>query len=172
MLNHVLGLGLSAENISALEKRTEGWITGLQLAALALQGTLSLQGRADATSFIQAFTGSHHYVLDYLVEEVLHQQSASIQAFLVQTSILKRLTGPLCDAVTGRSDGRAMLEQLARSNLFIIPLDDERRWYRYHHLFADLLRVRLSQAPPFAAVASRGAGWNRDGTAPASQRMV
>jgi LuxR family maltose regulon positive regulatory protein len=149
-LNQVMGLGLSAQDVSALEKRTEGWITGLQLAAL------SLQGRDDATGFIAAFTGSHHYILDYLVQEVLDQQPESIQTFLLQTSILKRLTGPLCDAVTGQRDGQATLEQLARSNLFLVPLDDVRCWYRYHRLFADLLRVRLSQAPPFIPPACGG----------------
>jgi LuxR family maltose regulon positive regulatory protein len=143
LLNQAMGLGLTAESVSALEKRTEGWVTGLQLAAI------SLQGRDDAADFIRSFTGSHQYVLDYLVEEVLERQPEEIRAFLLQTSILERLTGALCDAITGGSGGQAMLERVAGSNLFLIPLDDERRWYRYHHLFADLLRVRLSQAAPF-----------------------
>ena len=141
-LNQVMGLNLSAEDIAALETRTEGWIAGLQLAAL------SMQGHQDATSFIQSFTGSHHFVLDYLVEEVLQQQPESVQTFLLRTSILDRLCGPLCDAVLldPSASGQETLEYLERANLFIVPLDNERRWYRYHHLFADLLRQRLHQS--------------------------
>jgi LuxR family maltose regulon positive regulatory protein len=140
-LNQVMGLNLSAEDIAALETRTEGWIAGLQLAAL------SMQGHKDATSFIKSFTGSHHFVLDYLVEEVLHQQPASVQTFLLRTSILDRLCGPLCDAVilNPSTPGQETLEYLERANLFIVPLDDERRWYRYHHLFGGFLRQRLHQ---------------------------
>jgi len=143
-LNRMMGLNLPAEDIAALETRTEGWIAGLQLAAL------SMQGRQDTTSFIQSFTGSHHFVLDYLMEEVLHQQSESIQTFLLRTSILDRLCGPLCDAVLGSpsASGQETLEYLARANLFIVPLDDERRWYRYHHLFADVLRMHLMAEQP------------------------
>jgi LuxR family maltose regulon positive regulatory protein len=141
-LNQVMGLDLAAEDIAALEGRTEGWITGLQLAAI------SMQGRKNATGFIQSFTGSHHFVLDYLVEEVLKQQSESVQTFLLQTAILDRLTGSLCDALTGQDNGQAILEMLERGNLFIVSLDNERRWYRYHHLFADLLRQRLRQTQP------------------------
>ncbi len=147
-LNQVMGLDLSAEDIAALERRTEGWIAGLQLAALALQGTISMQGRRDVSSSIQSFTGSHHFVLDYLVEEALEQQSESVQTFLLHTSILDRLTGSLCDAITDQNNGRMILETLERANLFIVPLDDERRWYRYHHLFADLLRQRLQSTQP------------------------
>jgi len=141
-LNQIMGLQLSAEDITALETRTEGWIAGLQLAAL------SMQGQKDTASFIQSFTGSHHFVMDYLVEEVLKRQSESIQTFLLNTSILNRLCGPLCDAVLldAAASGQQTLEYLERANLFIIPLDDERRWYRYHHLFADLLRQRLHQS--------------------------
>ncbi len=141
-LEGVMGLNLSAEGIAALETRTEGWIAGLQLAAL------SMQGHKDTTSFIKSFTGSHHFVLDYLVEEVLGQQSESVQAFLLRTSILDRLCGPLCDAVLRdpTASGRETLEYIERANLFIVPLDNERRWYRYHHLFADLLRQRLHQS--------------------------
>jgi LuxR family transcriptional regulator, maltose regulon positive regulatory protein len=141
-LNQVMGLTLSAEQIAALEQRTEGWIAGLQLAAL------SLQGQPDATSFIASFTGSHHFVMDYLLEEVLQQQSEGVQTFLLRTSILERLCGPLCDAVVldPATPGQATLDYLERANLFIIPLDHERRWYRYHHLFADLLRQRLQQS--------------------------
>ncbi len=141
-LNQMMGLTLSAEDIAALERRTEGWIAGLQLAAL------SLQGQEDATSLIASFTGSHHFVLDYLMEEVLGQQSERVQTFLLHTSILNRMSGSLCDAVVLDStmSGQATLEYLERANLFIIPLDNERRWYRYHHLFADLLRLRLHQS--------------------------
>jgi LuxR family transcriptional regulator, maltose regulon positive regulatory protein len=147
-LNQVMGLNLSAEDITALENRTEGWIAGLQLAAI------SMRGDKDTASFIKSFTGSHHFVLDYLLEEVLQKQSASIQTFLLRTSILDRLCGPLCNAVcsagTGLLDpstsGQETLEYLEHANLFIVPLDDERRWYRYHHLFADLLRKRLGQS--------------------------
>ncbi len=162
-LNQVMGLNLSAEDIAALEARTEGWIAGLQMAALALQRPLSMQGHSDAASFIQSFTGSHHFVLDYLVEEVLQQQSESVQNFLLRTSILDRLCGPLCDAMLGKDEGGRLkdeetsssfslhpssfaLEHLERTNLFIVPLDNERRWYRYHHLFGDLLRQRLGQS--------------------------
>jgi LuxR family maltose regulon positive regulatory protein len=160
-LNQVMGLDLSAEDIAALETRTEGWIAGLQMAALALQGlagqgTLSMQGRADTASFIQAFTGSHRFILDYLVEEVLQRQPEHVRSFLLQTSILDRLTGPLCDAVrfgtaetpAGQEDGKAMLEALERGNLFVVPLDDKRQWYRYHHLFADVLHSHLTGAQP------------------------
>ena len=141
-LNQVMGLDLSAQNVAALETRTEGWIAGLQLAAI------SMQGLKDATSFIKSFTGSHHFVLDYLIEEVLEQQSESVQTFLLQTAILNRMTGSLCDALTGQDKGQATLEMLERANLFIVPLDEERRWYRYHHLFSDLLRQRLRQTQP------------------------
>jgi LuxR family maltose regulon positive regulatory protein len=146
-LNQVMGLNLAAADIAALETRTEGWIAGLQLAALALQGTVSTQGHKDAASFIKSFTGSHHFVLDYLIEEVLQQQSESVQAFLLRTSILDRMCGPLCDAVllAPSASGQETLEYLERANLFIVPLDSERHWYRYHHLFAELLRQRLQQ---------------------------
>src|SRR5438876_2037001 len=141
-LNQGMGLNLSAEDITALSTRTEGWIAGLQLAAI------SMQGQQDTTSFITSFTGSHHFVLDYLVEEVLQQQSESVQTFLLRTSILDRLCGPLCDAVllTPSGSGQATLEYLEHANLFLVPLDNERRWYRYHQLFADLLRQRLHQS--------------------------
>ncbi len=141
-LNQAMGLTLSAQDIVALERRTEGWIAGLQLAAL------SLQGHEDAAGFIRSFTGSHHFVLDYLLEEVLGQQPERVQRFLLRTSILDRMSGPLCDAVVldPSISGQATLDYLEHANLFIIPLDDERRWYRYHHLFADLLRLRLHQS--------------------------
>ncbi|MDQ3704952.1 MAG: LuxR C-terminal-related transcriptional regulator, partial [Chloroflexota bacterium] len=140
-LNQVMGLDLSTDDVDALETRTEGWIAGLQLAAI------SLKGHQAPTSFVKSFTGSHHFVMDYLVEEVLQQQPESVQTFLLRTSILDRLCGSLCDAVLldAPASGQETLEYLERANLFIIPLDDERRWYRYHHLFADLLRQRLHQ---------------------------
>jgi LuxR family maltose regulon positive regulatory protein len=141
-LNQVMNLDLSARDIAALDTRTEGWITGLQLAAL------SMQGRSDVASFVEAFTGSHRFVLDYLAEEVLQRQPKHTLDFLLQTAILDRLSGPLCDAVTARNDGKAMLEALERGNLFIVPLDDQRQWYRYHHLFADVLQSRLRDEHP------------------------
>ena len=141
-LCQAMGLNLSAQDVAALETRTEGWIAGLQLAAI------SMQGHQDAAGFIKSFTGSHHFVLDYLVEEVLQQQSESVLTFLLRTSILDRLCGPLCDAVllSPSASGQETLEYLEHANLFIIPLDNERRWYRYHHLFADLLRQRLHRS--------------------------
>ena len=138
-LNHSMNLNLSAEDIAALETRTEGWIVGLQFAAV------SMQGRHDISSFIKSFTGSNHFVLDYLIEEILQQQSERVQDFLLRTSIFDRLCGDLCDAVmlAPVGSGQAALEYIERANLFIIPLDNERHWYRYHYLFADLLRQRL-----------------------------
>jgi LuxR family maltose regulon positive regulatory protein len=141
-LNQVMGLKLSAEEIAALESRTEGWIAGLQLAAL------SMQGREDIASFLQAFTGSHRFVLDYLIEEVLQRQPEHIHNFLLQTAILDQFCAPLCNAVTEREDGKEMLDVLERSNLFTIPLDDQRQWYRYHHLFAEVLQARLIDEQP------------------------
>jgi LuxR family maltose regulon positive regulatory protein len=138
-LNKVMGLNLSLEDIATLESRTEGWIAGLQLAAL------SMRDHEDAASFLKSFTGSHHFVLDYLVEEVLGQQPEHIQTFLLSTSILDHLCGPLCDAILidPTVSGQQTLEYIERANLFLVPLDSERHWYRYHHLFADLLRRRL-----------------------------
>ena len=136
-LNEMMGLELSAGDVTALEGRTEGWIAALQLAAL------SMQGRDDVAGFIAGFAGDDRYVVDYLVEEVLQRQSEEVQAFLLETSILGRMTGPLCDAVTHQDGGKAMLEALDRGNLFLVPLDDRRQWYRYHHLFADVLHARL-----------------------------
>ena len=151
-LNQVMGLDLTGENIALLEKRTEGWIAGLQLASLAMQGHISMQGRdvADGfiSDFIAAFTGSHRLVLDYLIEEVLEQQPEEIQTFLLQTAVLSRLTAPLCNTLTGQNNSQETLEYLEHSNLFIVSLDEERRWYRYHHLFADLLQQRLHQQHP------------------------
>lgn len=139
-LNQMMGLNLSAEEVSALETRTEGWIAGLQIAALSMQSQDDIQG------FIRAFSGSHRHVLGYLAEEVINQQPKEILNFLLQTSILDRLCGPLCDAVTGDTNGQVALENLQHANLFITPLDDEGRWYRYHPLFAEVLQVRLQQA--------------------------
>jgi LuxR family maltose regulon positive regulatory protein len=141
-LQDVMGLDLPPEAIATLERSTEGWIAGLQLAAL------SLQGRADVSAFMVAFSGSHRFVLDYLSEEVLARQPTSVQQFLLHTSILDRLSGPLCDAVREQEGSQAMLEALERANLFVVPLDDERGWYRYHHLFAEVLRRHLLQAEP------------------------
>jgi len=138
-LSQVMGLNLSAEEVRTLEQRTEGWIAGLQIAAL------SMQSHRDLQEFIQAFSGGHRHILGYLAEEVLNQQPKSILDFLLQTSILDRLYGPLCDAVTGDSGGQAILKNLEHANLFITPLDEEGRWYRYHHLFAEVLRARLQQ---------------------------
>jgi LuxR family maltose regulon positive regulatory protein len=141
-LQEVWKLDLSPEAVAALETRTEGWAAGLQLAAL------SLQRRPDSGGFLDAFTGTHRYVLDYLSEEVLGRLPDRVRRFLLETSILERLSGPLCDAVTGGADGQAMLEELERANLFLMPQDEERRWWRFHHLFADLLRARLGQLQP------------------------
>jgi LuxR family maltose regulon positive regulatory protein len=141
-LNTGMGLTLSADAAATLENRTEGWIAGLQLAAI------SLRGHPDPAGFIGSFAGSHRFVLDYLLEEVLRRQPAAVQSFLLHTSILSRMCGPLCDAVTGGASapGSETLEQLERANMFIVSLDDQRRWYRYHHLFADALRQRLQQS--------------------------
>jgi LuxR family maltose regulon positive regulatory protein len=152
-LNQVMALSLSAQQVEALETRTEGWIAGLQLAALAMQN------RTDLSSFVNAFTGSNRFVVDYLAAEVFARQPAHIQTFLLQTSILERMCGSLCDAVTGISEAQPggsnkkvstdaysqiLLEELERANLFMVPLDNERGWYRYHHLFAEVMRARLA----------------------------
>jgi LuxR family maltose regulon positive regulatory protein len=141
-LNRTMKLNLSVQDITALEKRTEGWIAGLQMAAL------SLQGREDVQEFIDAFTGSNRYIFDYLTEEVLGRQPMKVQEFLLNTSLLAHLSAPLCDAVLDRTGSRDMLHNLEKANLFLIPLDDERRWYRYHHLFAELLLGHLKQSQP------------------------
>ena len=141
-LNEVMGLDLTARDVAALEQRTEGWIAALQLAAL------SMQGRDDVAGFVAGFAGDDRYIVDYLVEEVLQRQHDHVRSFLLQTSVLDRLSGPLCDAVTGQDGGKAMLEALERGNLFVVPLDDRRRWYRYHQLFADVLRAHLADEQP------------------------
>ncbi len=137
-LNDVIGLDLTAQDIDALEGRTEGWIAALQLAAL------SMQGRTDIGAFIAGFAGDDRYIVDYLVEEVLQRQTQQVRTFLLRTCLLDRLNGALCDAVTGEPGGKATLESLDRANLFLVPLDDNRHWYRYHHLFADMLQAHLS----------------------------
>jgi LuxR family maltose regulon positive regulatory protein len=178
-LQDAMGIDLSPDDVDALERRTEGWIAGLQMAALSIQGRRQSSGPQDLSTFIRAFTGSHRFVLDYLVEEVLDQQPVEIQEFLLRTSILERLTGPLCDAViglredatggraaqavdpdaliphtagpeagSGAASGRAILAYLDRRNLFVVPLDEHREWYRYHRLFADLLHKQLLQLYP------------------------
>ncbi len=160
--NEAMGLDLSDGDVAALETRTEGWIAGLQLAAL------SLRGRDDIPGFIQAFTGDDRYIVDYLVEEVLGRQTERVRTFLLQTSMLDRLSGPLCDAVTGGNDGIALLDALERGNLFVVPLDDKRHWYRYHHLFADVLRTHaLEEEHEHVAVRHRRASewYEQHGTA-------
>ena len=171
----MMGLPLSSDEVAALEARTEGWIAGLQLAALAMQD------RADHAGFVAAFSGSNRFVVDYLVEEVLDRLPAHLQTFVLQTSILDRMCGPLCDAVLGvetferanvqtfkpvnvqTAYSQLILDQLERANLFLIPLDDERHWYRYHHLFAEVLRARLysgAAASEVAALHQRASAWH------------
>ena len=168
-LNGVMGLRLTAGDVAVLAGRTEGWIAALQLAAL------SMRGRDDKAGFIAGFTGDDRYILDFLVEEVLQRQPARIQAFLLQTSILGRLNGPLCDAVTGQGDGKATLETLDRGNLFLVPLDDRRRWYRYHHLFADMLHARLLDEQPgeLPELHRRASAWHeQNGDLPGAIRQA
>ena len=141
LLQHVAS-ALPDASVAALAARTEGWAAGLQLAAL------SLRGQHDAAAFVAAFTGSHRYVLDYLTEEVLERQDTQLRTFLLETSVLDRLSGPLCDAVTGHEGSQALLQEAERAGLFLIPLDDVRGWWRYHHLFADLLRARVREEQP------------------------
>src|SRR5947199_8822846 len=154
-LNQIMGLSLSAADIAALEDHTDGWIAGLQLAAL------SMQGHQDVPGFIRAFAGDHRYIVDYLVEEVLQRQPEPVRRFLLQTSILDRLNGSLCDAVTGQEEGSARLEALERGNFFVVPLDDKRHWYRYHHLFAKVLSVHLMAEQPHqvATLHRRASEW-------------
>jgi LuxR family maltose regulon positive regulatory protein len=162
-LNHVMDLRLSAEDVGALETRTEGWIAGLQLAAL------SMQGRQDVSGFVQSFAGDNRYIVDYLVEEVLRRQTDAVHSFLLQTAILDRLNGSLCEAVTGQPGGKEKLEALQRGNFFLIPLDDRRHWYRYHHLFADVLRMHLiAEQPEQVPVLHRRASewYEQNGSAP------
>ncbi|MGW8181956.1 MAG: LuxR C-terminal-related transcriptional regulator, partial [bacterium] len=173
-LNTIMNLGLDDRWVALLEERTEGWITGLQMAAL------TMQNRKDVFKFIEEFSGTNRYILDYLLEEVMAGQPPVIQQFLLYTSILERLTAPLCEAITENQESRmescdgsqftnldsqSILEYLERSNLFLVPLDDERIWYRYHHLFADLLKNRLQQtlkSQDIAALHTRAALWYKD----------
>jgi LuxR family maltose regulon positive regulatory protein len=141
-LTGAMGLKLTAQDVAALGERTEGWIAALQLAAL------SMQGRDDTAGFIARFAGDDRYIVDYLVEEVVQRQPQNVRMFLLETSVLTRLNGSLCDAVCGRDGGKAMLEALDRANLFLVPLDDQRRWYRYHHLFGDVLQARVLDEQP------------------------
>ncbi len=154
-LTSVMGLTLSPGDIAALEDRTEGWIAGLQLAAL------SMRGREDISEFIRAFTGDHRYILDYLVAEVLTRQPEPVRNFLLQTAILDRLSGSLCDAVTGQQKGNVRLEALEHGNFFVVALDDMRHWYRYHHLFAEVLsaHLRAEQPDQVATLHRRASGW-------------
>ena len=137
LFNKKLKLGLSIDDVYSLETKTEGWIAGLQLTAL------SMQGREDISGFIQDLKGDNRYIMDYLMEEVLKIQTDDIKEFLLQTSILEQMSAPLCNAVLNRNDSQLILETLEKNNMFVIPLDTERTWYRYHHLFADLLKQRL-----------------------------
>src|ERR687898_944102 len=141
-LKGVMRLTLSVADVSALEEVTEGWVAALQLAAL------SMRDREDVSGFVETFSGGNRHVLDFLAEEVLERQSEGVREFLLKTSVLERMSAPLCDALTSRNDGQQMLERLEHDNLFLIALDDERRWYRYHHLFADFLRSRLQRGQP------------------------
>jgi len=154
-LTQVMGLNLSVKQVSVLEERTEGWIAGLQLAAI------SMQGLEDVTAFIETFTGSHRLVLDYLIEEVLVHQSDDVQDFLLKTSILDKLNGSLCDTLTGQKNGQRQLERLEQANLFVVPLDEEREWFRYHHLFSNLLRQRVRKTfhDEFAALHLKASKW-------------
>ena len=162
-LKQVMGLNLSAQEIAALESHTEGWIAGLQLAAL------SMQGHQDVPGFIRAFAGDHRYIVDYLVEEVLQRQPDPVRSFLLQTAILDRLRGPLCDAVTGQQGGNARLEALERGNFFVVPLDDKRHWYRYHHLFAEVLaaHLRAEQPDQLSTLHRRASDWYEHNGLPA-----
>ena len=162
-LSQVMDLDLSAEEVAALESRTEGWIAGLQLAAL------SMRGRDDIAQFVRAFAGDNRYIVDYLVDEVLQRQPAPVRRFLLQTAILDRLHGSLCDAVTGQERGQAQLEALERGNFFVVPLDDNRHWFRYHHLFADVLaaHLRAEQPEQVSTLHRRASEWyEHNGSAP------
>jgi LuxR family maltose regulon positive regulatory protein len=161
-LNDAMGLELSADDVAALEGVTEGWVAALQLAAL------TMQDRGDVSGFLEAFSGSNRHVLDFLSEEVLAHQPEDVRRFLLDTAVLERMSASLCDALTGRTDGQEMLERLERENLFVVALDDERRWYRYHHLFADFLRSRLERESPERLVEAhrRASDWYERGRWP------
>ncbi|MGH3088985.1 MAG: LuxR C-terminal-related transcriptional regulator [Rubrobacteraceae bacterium] len=157
-LSDVMGLALSAEDVAALEGVTEGWVAALQLAAL------SMRDREDVSGFVESFSGSNRHVLDFLAEEVLERQPEDVRDFLLRTSVLERMSAPLCDTLTDLSSGQAMLTRLERDNLFVVSLDDERRWYRYHHLFADFLNVRLTIEDPklVGELHFRASGWHEE----------
>jgi LuxR family maltose regulon positive regulatory protein len=168
-LNESLALDLPASEVALLGEHTEGWIAGLQLAGLSMRG----RDAESVAHFIRGFSGRHHFILDYLTDEVLKRQPAPVQEFLLRTSILERMCGPLCDLLAGQDDGtdgvehpsgQAMLEELQGANLFVVPLDDERKWYRYHHLFAQLLRARLDETRPGLAadLHRRAATWHEE----------
>jgi LuxR family maltose regulon positive regulatory protein len=161
--NEMMGLALAEKDIAVLEEKTEGWIAGLQLAGLSIRET------SDPAAFIAALSGNHRFILSYLTEQVLNQQPEEVRRFMLQTSILEKLNGDLCNEITGRSDGAAMLEQLYNSNLFLIPLDDQHRWYRYHHLFSDLLRDRQDRlhTESAAALHLRASQWYSNANMPA-----
>ncbi|MBK9121635.1 MAG: hypothetical protein IPM16_00740 [Chloroflexi bacterium] len=158
LMKRTVGIDLTARQLDELDARTEGWAAGLQLASLAMKG------RSDVEGFISAFSGSHRFVLDYLTEEVLNRQPANVRAFLLETSVLDRMCGPLCDALTGRADGDAMLKQIERANLFLIPLDEEGTWYRYHHLFSEMMRRQLTRSQPhlMPILHQRASNWFED----------
>ncbi|MGI9182058.1 MAG: LuxR C-terminal-related transcriptional regulator [Longimicrobiaceae bacterium] len=161
-LNEEMALDIGAADLTRLEQRTEGWIAGLKLAAL------SMKGRDDVREFVHAFSGDHRYITDYLGEEVLQRQPEAVRDFLLRTSVLERLSGPLCDAVTGGEDGRSMLQELERRNLFVVPLDDRREWYRYHHLFAEVLQAHLAEDQPerVRTLHRRASAWHQQQGSP------
>lgn len=156
--NETMRLNLPDESVAALEHRTEGWIASLQMAAI------SMRDRNDTSNFVQAFSGTHHYIMDYLTEEVLQRQEEDVQSFLLYTSVLDRMTSPLCNALTGKDDGEQKLAQIEAANLFLVPLDEDRKWFRYHQLFADLLRSRLSRYQPdlLLRLYRRASNWFED----------
>jgi LuxR family maltose regulon positive regulatory protein len=156
-LQQTMGITLTLDQVAALEKRTEGWVAGLQMAALSMQNRQS----SDLDSFVNTFTGSHRFILDYLVEEALLQQSESMREFLLATCILERLNGSLCDAVTGNSNSQSILEMLEQANLFVVSLDDQRQWYRYHHLFAEMLHAhaRANHSEQMTAWHQQASSW-------------
>ena len=163
-MQEVMDISISDEQISVLGKRTEGWVAGLQMAALSMRD----RSLSEIDSFVQKFTGSHRYIVDYLLDEVLLNQPAHIRSFLLQTSILRRLYGPLCDAVTGQEDSGKLLQALEQDNLFVIPLDDERRWYRYHHLFSEVLQAHWNESLPddLALIHQRASKWYEQNNTP------
>ncbi|NIS80932.1 MAG: helix-turn-helix transcriptional regulator, partial [Anaerolineales bacterium] len=157
-LNKMMDLGLSNSQLETLENRTEGWIVGLQMAALSIQTT------NDVDAFVDSFGGRTRHIFDYLIEEVINRQPPDIRDFLLQTSVLDRLTGPLCDTITRRDDSQEILQRLERENLFLVPLDNDRSWYRYHQLFSDLLRAQIVRQRPdsIGELHSKASQWFED----------